>query len=854
MSTKYTAWLASLAGLSFFLGLSPDVLAGTCVKGCGRGGGGHVIEDEGTARPARDYLNFTGSGVTCSDDYPDTKCEITSGTGNFSTIGDCTGPTCLVDGTDDGSALVYEGASVDANETRLSFTGNPGADYVVTIPNETGTILTDVAPVTVPEGGTGVATLADGGLVIGNGAGVVEVVAAGDTTEILVGGGAGTAPAYGTDIPTDVTIGSAYIYRVNGIDVADADVVDTLTCSNYLPLAGGTLTGEVTVDNLGLEFTEGDDHSDCSAFSVTGGGIFYDDSEGVFKKCEDDFLSDLDTSASPSAISAGDSNVTVTDDGTGNVQINLDTGGSNEDLQIAIGAADHIDVTSNEGVNTLDFAMALEATTFTADPSDTPSFVMETLTLGTQTSLEMSDDVGPDGVLDVRVDIAGALDTWIHLDGVNNDIEIGDATNVGAVTFLTASTGDAEVVLPDDSVGASEILDDAVTAAHIAATVTFADDDLLDLSAINNSDGAEGLILPQLASACAAAIAEGQICWDTAGKGDGAAPVQMNLAAGGDISDVGDCATGAAFTGACGTTLTSNTDIILDLDDDNNGTEVFLVRDGADGTAMQVTEAGVLTLGTALADAQVSDTLTASIIDLEAGTITNIADAEILIGVGAGDASYVNPAGDVEIANDGTTTIQAGAVDPAMIAPLTKSMVWGAGAISTDGTECSDPAEVTIGTGPKVYTISCPMDGVSETNGVLYGSTVMPEGWDGGAVRLELTTYMTTDTDVGGTLHTEAQVLCRTDDESIDATWGAAVEIDLAVAVGDAVNEIITATSGDITGNGCAAGESLFWRIVWCDTDGTPDAPCDTSSAGYEDDLDILAVKMEYVWDPDDEP
>jgi hypothetical protein len=40
-------------------------------------------------------------------------------------------------------------------------------------------------------------------------------------------------------------------------------------------------------------------------------------------------------------------------------------------------------------------------------------------------------------------------------------------------------------------------------------------------------------------------------------------------------------------------------------------------------------------------DADVSDTLTASIIDLEAGTVTNIQDMEILMGEGAGDADYL---------------------------------------------------------------------------------------------------------------------------------------------------------------------------------------------------------------------
>jgi hypothetical protein len=141
------------------------------------------------------------------------------------------------------------------------------------------------------------ATAADQLVTLGIGpvAATINVIDDGLTTEILVGGGAGVAPVWGTDLPTAVTIGSAYIYRVDGTDIADADVVDTITASNYLPLAGGILTGEVTVDNLGLEFTEGDDHSDCSAFAATGGGIFYDDSDGKFKKCQDNVLTDMDT-------------------------------------------------------------------------------------------------------------------------------------------------------------------------------------------------------------------------------------------------------------------------------------------------------------------------------------------------------------------------------------------------------------------------------------------------------------------------------------------------------------------------------------------------------------------------------
>ena len=67
-----------------------------------------------------------------------------------------------------------------------------------------------------------------------------------------------------------------------------------------LPTSGGTMTGELVVDALGLEFEQSDDLSDCSTFPSAGGGIFYDDSDGEFKKCQDNTLTALDTSGSHS--------------------------------------------------------------------------------------------------------------------------------------------------------------------------------------------------------------------------------------------------------------------------------------------------------------------------------------------------------------------------------------------------------------------------------------------------------------------------------------------------------------------------------------------------------------------------
>src|SRR3990172_7661946 len=74
--------------------------------------------------------------------------------------------------------------------------------------------------------------------------------------------------------------------------IADADVPDTITVSSYLPLAGGTMTGLLTTDNLGAEFTEGDVNPTCAAGNYN---IFADTSEAKLKKCTNGVASDLDT-------------------------------------------------------------------------------------------------------------------------------------------------------------------------------------------------------------------------------------------------------------------------------------------------------------------------------------------------------------------------------------------------------------------------------------------------------------------------------------------------------------------------------------------------------------------------------
>jgi hypothetical protein len=83
---------------------------------------------------------------------------------------------------------------------------------------------------------------------------------------------------------------------------ADTEFIDvqmgghaTMLKTGAVTVVDIALTAEGEVDALGLEFEESDDISDCSSFSSTGGGIFYDDSDGEFKKCEDNVLTALDT-------------------------------------------------------------------------------------------------------------------------------------------------------------------------------------------------------------------------------------------------------------------------------------------------------------------------------------------------------------------------------------------------------------------------------------------------------------------------------------------------------------------------------------------------------------------------------
>ena len=84
-----------------------------------------------------------------------------------------------------------------------------------------------------------------------------------------------------------------------------------------------------------------------------------------------------------------------------------------------------------------------------------------------------------------------------------------------AINLTTDATGDAELVLPDQSVSASEILNNTITTTQLASTLTFSDGDFIDLSAVDHSTSdPQGLLLPNTNTPVNPASGVGYLAYD----------------------------------------------------------------------------------------------------------------------------------------------------------------------------------------------------------------------------------------------------------------------------------------------------------------------------------------------------
>lgn len=147
------------------------------------------------------------------------------------------------------------------------------------------TPLTTDAAVTVAQGGTGIASGTSGGVPYFSGTTTIASSAALTANAVVIGGGAGTAPA---TISASTTTTHA-LFATAGAPafraLVDGDIPDTITASNYLPLAGGVLTGPLTLYSNAAPTTDaaGEVAFDSNAWAASRGTIqMYDGTANAF--------------------------------------------------------------------------------------------------------------------------------------------------------------------------------------------------------------------------------------------------------------------------------------------------------------------------------------------------------------------------------------------------------------------------------------------------------------------------------------------------------------------------------------------------------------------------------------------
>jgi hypothetical protein len=154
-----------------------------------------------------------------------------------------------------------------------------------------------------------------------------------------------------------------------------------------------------------------------------------------------------------------------------------------------------------------------------------------------------------------------------------------------------------------------------------------------------------------------------------------------------------------------------------------------------------------------------------------------------------------------------------------------KSIWFGAGSLSTDGTQCAAPAEVTINSGPKIWTIIC----TDNDGSTIYGSVKLPDNYDGGTFTFDHV-YIQTAANTGA-LNGDIAAQCRGNGEVPSSTWGTEVAIDDAAVVGSNSNDMTTSAAVTAAGT-CAAGDMLYWRYQ-VDATGTTTTAASLHHVGF---------------------
>ena len=465
----------------------------------------------GTAGSDEIALNIHDNGITSSMIADNAVALTTDTTGNYvASVGNCTageGSACF-DGSD-GTILTSTTSETINMATDATFTftrNNAGAVTIIGADNagNANTIYDTTAGGTVQIGSADV-----GGITLATGN--ATIVSSGGTYDF-------------TYTPSTGTLTYGQISGCNGplcVGTQNSGQIDLWSTPDAAGILtnvyGGTYASKTSVVNGdNLAFLEGEGYN-ASAADFTRAGSLYFVADGEYATGSDttDSPGRMEVWTTPDGSSTQALRLTINNDG------NTTVGSSGTDLALL-----SVDGDEDEA----QFIVQANAT------QTSPLFVVEKST-GTNLA-----EVTATGVLVVGADTATGV--LVLYDGTNGrTVRLTPSTSMTQDTYYTlpVDDGTASQFLQTDgsgtltwatSSGSGDITDVFNCSTGDCASIAAGATDLLDFSGVDASTTSEGLILPQIASACAAATAEGQICWDTAGDdlyvGSGAAAVQMN--------------------------------------------------------------------------------------------------------------------------------------------------------------------------------------------------------------------------------------------------------------------------------------------------------------------------------------
>jgi hypothetical protein len=204
------------------------------------GGGGGNVSNTGT--PANNQVAIWTAATTIEGDsdltFDGTDLSVTGTVTGGKFIAGTDGATAgdvTIDNTNNGE-IIWEGSTADGNENILRATDGAGVN---TLPASTGTILTTAAAVSVSQGGTGVTSLTDGGLLLGSGTGGITALGVAANGQIPIGDGS-------TDPQLATLTGTSY-----EVDIANGGGSITIGLPDDVTIAGNLVVSGVGPHAIG---------------------------------------------------------------------------------------------------------------------------------------------------------------------------------------------------------------------------------------------------------------------------------------------------------------------------------------------------------------------------------------------------------------------------------------------------------------------------------------------------------------------------------------------------------------------------------------------------------------------------